>query len=146
MISAAAESNWPQWRGPEQDGQFTGPAWPEKVDSYHPQRTGRVELGPSYSGPIVEGDRLFTTGSKDKKFEVVTAFDRKMGKELWRAQWVGVMTMPFFAKSNGGWIRAMPHFGFVCSPLVDGEFVCVQAGANFVKLNKRTNTTSSVKQ
>ena len=152
---------------------------PEKLDTNHLQRTWRVELGPSYSGPIVSGDRVFTTESKDKKFEVVTAFDRQTGKELWRAQWEGAMTVPFFAKSNGDWIRATPacdgeslflagmrdllvcldaqtgkerwrfdfvkkleapapDFGFVCSPLVDGEFVYVQAGASFVKLNKRT--------
>ena len=176
--SLAAESAWPQWRGPTRDGQFTGPKWPEKLDTNHLQRTWRVELGPSYSGPIVAGDRVFTTESKDKKFEVVTAFDRKTGKELWRAQWEGAMTVPFFAKSNGDWIRATPacdgeslfvagmrdllvcldaqtgkerwrfdfvkklqaaapDFGFVCSPLVEGEFVYVQAGASFVKLNKR---------
>lgn len=175
----AANSAWPQWRGPNRDGQFTGPAWPEKLDTNHLHRTWRVELGPSYSGPIVSGDRVFTTESKDKKFEVVTAFDRKTGKELWRAQWEGAMTVPFFAKANGDWIRATPagdgeslfvagmrdllvcldaqtgkerwrfdfvkkmeapapDFGFVCSPLVEGEFVYVQAGASFVKLNKRT--------
>ena len=32
----------------------------------------------------------------------------------------------------------MPDFGFVCSPLVDGDAVYVQAGAGLVKLNKRT--------
>lgn len=177
--TVAAESNWPQWRGPTRDGKFTDPAWPEKLDTNHLQRTWRVELGPSYSGPIVAGDRVFTTESKDKKFEVVRAFDQKTGTELWKAEWEGSMSVPFFAKSNGDWIRAtpacdgeslfvagmrdvlvcldvqtgkerwrydfvkkleapMPEFGFVCSPLVDGNFVYVQAGASFVKLNKRT--------
>jgi outer membrane protein assembly factor BamB len=177
--AAAGESNWPQWRGPNRDGQFNGPKWPENLDTNHLQRMWHVELGPSYSGPILSGDRVFTTESKDKKFEVVTAFDRKTGKELWRAPWEGAMTVPFFAKSNGDWIRAtpacdgeslfvagmrdvlvcldaqtgkerwrfdfvkeleapLPDFGFVCSPLVDGEFLYVQAGASFVKLNKRT--------
>ena len=177
--AASAESNWTQWRGPNRDGHFTGPAWPEKLDTNHLQRIWRVELGPSYSGPIVADDRVFTTESKDKKFEVVTAFDRNTGKELWRAQWEGAMTVPFFAKSNGDWIRSTPacdgeslfvagmrdllvcldaqsgkerwrfdfvkkleapapDFGFVCSPLVEGEFVYVQAGASFVKINKRT--------
>ena len=104
----ALDSAWPQWRGPTRNGQFTGPAWPEKLDTNHLQSTWRVEMGPSYSGPIVSGDRVFTTESKDKKFEIVTAFDRKTGKELWRAQWEGAMTVPFFAKSNGDWIRATP--------------------------------------
>ena len=105
---ASAQSNWLQWRGTNRDGQFQGPAWPEKLDTNHLQRTWGVELGPSYSGPIVSGERVFTTETKDKKFEVVTAFDRKTGKELWRAQWEGAMTVPFFAKANGDWIRATP--------------------------------------
>ena len=172
-------SDWPQWRGPTRDGQFTGAAWPDQLGTNHLQRIWRVDLRPSYSGPIVVGDRVFTTETKDKKFEVVTAFDRETGQELWRAQWEGAMSVPFFAKSNGDWIRATPacdgeslfvagmrdvlvcldvptgkerwrcdfvkqldapapDFGFVCSPLVDGDHVYVQAGASFVKLNKRT--------
>ena len=176
LVQAA---DWPQWRGPQRDGQFTGPAWPQKLDTNHLHQVWRAELGPSYSGPIVSGDRVFTTETKDKKFEVMTAFDRKTGKEVWRAQWEGAMSVPFFAKSNGDWIRAtpacdgesvfvagmrdvlvcleaqtgkerwrldfvkkleapLPDFGFVCSPLVDGDAVYVQAGASFVKVNKRT--------
>ena len=106
--TTAAESDWPQWRGPTRDGQFTGPTWPEKLDTNQLRPLWRVELGPSYSGPIVVGDRVFTTESKDKKFEVVTAFDRQTGKLLWRTQWEGAMTVPFFAKSNGDWIRSTP--------------------------------------
>ena len=177
--ATAADSTWPQWRGPQRDGQFTGPTWPKKLDTNHLQQIWRVELGPSYSGPIVAGDRVFTTETKDKKFEVVTAFDRNSGKHLWSTKWEGALSVPFFAKSNGDWIRAtpacdgeslfvagmrdvlvcldaqtgkerwrfdfveklnapVPSFGFVCSPLVDGDAVYVQAGASVVKLNKRT--------
>ena len=59
--TTAAESDWPQWRGPTRDGQFTGPTWPEKLDTNQLRPLWRVELGPSYSGTIVVGDRVFTT-------------------------------------------------------------------------------------
>ena len=179
-LSATAEpSTWPQWRGPDRDGQVRGPAWPEKLDTNHLRQVWRVELGPSYSGPIVGADRVFTTESKDKRFEVVTALERSTGKELWRAQWEGAMSVPFFSKSNGDWVRStpaldgdrlyvagmrevlvcldardgkevwrkdfvkelgtpLPDFGFVCSPLIDGDAVYVQAAAAFVRLNKHT--------
>lgn len=178
MVSSPA-SDWPQWRGPQRDGQVTGGAWPDQLGTNQLQEAWRAELGPSYSGPIVVGDRVFTTETKDKKFELVTAFDRKSGKQLWQANWEGALSVPFFAKSNGDWIRAtpacdgerlfvagmrdvlvcldvrtgaelwrvdfvkeleapVPDFGFVCSPLVDGDAVFVQAGASVVKLNKRT--------
>ncbi|MBM3846287.1 MAG: pyrrolo-quinoline quinone, partial [Verrucomicrobia bacterium] len=176
---ASSESSWPQWRGPDRDGRFAGPTWPAKLDTNHLHKVWQVELGPSYSGPVVAGDRVFTTETKDKKFEVVTCFDRRTGKQMWRTQWEGAMSVPFFARSNGDWIRATPacdaeslyvagmrdvlvcldlqtgaerwrfdfvkqmeapspDFGFVCSPLVDADSVYVQAGASFVKLNKRT--------
>jgi len=179
-LSATAEpSTWPQWRGPTRDGQSSSPLWPDKLDTNHLREVWRVELGPSYSGPIVGADRVFTTESKDKKFEVVTALDRSTGQELWRAQWEGSMSVPFFAKSNGDWIRStpaldgdrlyvagmrdvlvcldardgkevwrkdfvkelktpLPDFGFVCSPLIDGDAVYVQAAAGFVRLHKLT--------
>ena len=104
----AAVPDWPQWRGPQRDGQFTGPEWPDKLDANHLQRLWRIDLGPSYSGPIVSGDRVFSTESKDKKIEVIRAFDRTTGKELWSHSWEGAMTVPFFAKSNGDWIRSTP--------------------------------------
>jgi outer membrane protein assembly factor BamB len=175
----ALAGDWPQWRGPQRDGQFTGPTWPDKLDANHLQQLWRVELGPSYSGPIVVGERVFTTETKNKKLEVVIALDRHTGKQLWRAQWEGAMSVPFFARANGDWIRStpacdgesvfvagmrdvlvcldaatgmerwrldfvkqlnapLPDFGFVCSPLADGDAVYVQAGASFVKINKRT--------
>ncbi len=181
LLTAAqlSASDWSQWRGPTRDGRVTGPTWPDKLDTNHLRQVWRVELGPSYSGPIVGGDRVFTTESKDKRFEIVRAFDRKTGRELWKHEWEGAMSVPFFAKSNGDWIRAtpaldgdrlyvagmrdvlvcldardgkeiwrkdfvtdlgapLPDFGFVSSPLVDGDAVYVQAGASFVKLKKLT--------
>jgi outer membrane protein assembly factor BamB len=138
-----------------------------------------VELEPSYSGPIVSGSAVFVTGTEGKKTEVVAALDRKSGKELWRVQWTGSLTVPFFAASNGSWIRATPAFdgetlfvagmrdvlvaldartgkerwrvdfvkefgspppafGCVSSPLLDGDNLYVQAGASFVKLDRKT--------
>ena len=107
-VALVHAADWPQWRGPQRDGQFIGPAWPDKLDADHLLQVWRVELGPSYSGPILSGERVFTTETRDKKLEVVTAFDRKSGKQLWRVEWAGAVSVPFFAKSNGDWIRATP--------------------------------------
>jgi len=119
-------SSWPQWRGPDRDGLVSGPAWPDKLDAKHLREVWRVELGPSYSGPIVGPDRVFTTETKNKNVEVVTAFGRSTGKELWRAQWEGAMSVPFFAKSNGDWVRS--------TPALDGDRLCV-AGMRDVLVN-----------
>lgn len=174
-----AKATWPQWRGPTRDSLLPAQAWPERLDSERLKQTWRVELGPSYSGPIVSEKSVFVTETKDKKQEVVRALDRETGKEQWSASWEGAISVPFFAAANGSWIRAtpaydgerlyvagmkdvlvcldavngkevwridfvkdyaapVPVFGFVSSPLVLGDYVYVQAGASFVKLDKRT--------
>lgn len=108
---AAGPATWPQWRGPTRDGAVSGPAWPDSLTGAALKQVWRVEnLGPSYSGPVVAADRVFTTQTVDKKTEVVTAYDRKTGKELWKASWDGSVTVPFFAAKNGSWIRATPAY------------------------------------
>ncbi len=99
--------NWPQWRGPNRDSILgDGPPWPSSFESL--QKKWHVPLGPGYSGPIVWGERVFVTETVNKELEVVRALDLRSGKEIWRAQWPGSMSVPFFAKSNGDWIRSTP--------------------------------------
>lgn len=170
---------WDQWRGPTRDGQCKGTAWPKRLSDGSLKLLWRVSLDPSYSGPIVSEDTVFTTATKNEHSEVVYALDRKTGTRRWRAEWKGAMTVPFFAASNGSWIRAtpaydgqslfvagmrdllvcldaksgnerwsidfvrkfgspLPAFGFVSSPLVDGDAVYVQAGSAAIKLKKAT--------
>lgn len=101
---------WSQWRGPTRDGHVTGQTWPVDLSEQHLANVWSAPLGPSYSGPIVATDRVFVTETKDKKFEVVRALDRATGEQIWETQWEGSMQVPFFAASNGSWIRATPAF------------------------------------
>jgi outer membrane protein assembly factor BamB len=172
-------SIWNQWRGPRRDGLVSGSTWPKSLSDQVVTRLWRVQLPPSYSGPIVAESAVFVTGTADQQTEVVRAMDRKSGSEIWRAEWPGSIKVPFFAAANGSWIRATPAFdgdsllvagirdvlvslnaktgkeqwrvdfaqefktpspafGFVSSPLLDGEALYVQAGASVVKLHKKT--------
>ncbi len=171
--------DWPQWRGPNRDGVIHEKPWPVSLKEDALKQMWRVELDPSYSGPIVSGGRVFVTETVGKKSERVRALDRETGKELWRREWEGALSVPFFAKSNGDWIRATPacdgerlyvvgmrdvlvcldvksgeerwrcdfpqqlkteapSFGAVCSPLLDGDTLYVQAGNGLCRLDKLT--------
>ena len=176
--TSAMAQDWLQWRGPKRDGTASAePTWPANWSGLH--RKWRVEMDSSYSGPIVVGDTVITTASKDKTYEQAIALNAATGKEKWRVQWEGHQGVPFYAASNGDWIRATPAsdgtnvyvagmrdvlvalnvatgkelwrvdfvksleakppaFGFVCSPLLDGDFIYVQAGGAFCKLAKAT--------
>jgi len=100
IVSPKNPNVWPQWRGPSRDGQWIGPAWPDRLTTYSLKLLWRVPLGPSYSGPIVTEDLVFTTETKNKQSEVVYALDRKTGKERWRAEWKGAMTVPYSLNSG----------------------------------------------
>jgi outer membrane protein assembly factor BamB len=116
-LFADEPDTWRQWRGPSRDGQVQGPTWPRKLDETTLKQVWHVDLGPGYPGPIVSNDLVFVAETKDKENEVVRALDRKTGKEVWQTQWKGSMTVPFFAKSNGDWIRSTPAY--------DGEYLFV---------------------
>ncbi len=115
---ARAEAPWGQWRGPNRDGFVDGPTpWPDGLAADRLEKAWRVDLGPGYSGPVIAGRAVIVTETRDKKTEHVRAIDRQTGAELWQASWDGAMSVPFFAASNGSWIRG--------TPCVDGDRVYV---------------------
>ena len=109
--SAADRAEWIQWRGADRRCEVAhGTKWPETLDDASLVELYRIPLEPGYSGPIVAQDRVFITETVNKEKEVVRALDRDTGKELWNAEWPGAMSVPFFAASNGSWIRATPIY------------------------------------
>jgi len=179
LVRADDEPSWPQWRGPERNGHVSSGTWPGSLQESHLIRRWRVEVPPSYSGPIVSSGKVFVTFTRDKAFEGVRALDRRSGKEVWKAEWKGGMTVAGLGTSMGSWIRAtpaldgqrlfvaampdllvcldprsgaerwradfharygtpLPELGFVCSPLVVKDGVCVQTADSFVKVDKQT--------
>jgi outer membrane protein assembly factor BamB len=130
-LKAQDSTVWNQWRGPNRDGLVPGDDWPDSLSEKVLTQSWRVELPPSYSGPIVSETTVFVTGTEDRKSEVVFALDRKTAEKLWKVQWPGAMSVPFFAASNGSWIRSTPAF--------DGESLFVAGMRDvLVSLNAET--------
>jgi len=78
------------------------------------------------STPAYDGQSVYVAGMRD----VLVCLDAETGKERWRVDFVEQFQTP------------LPAFGFVCSPLVAGEHVYVQAAAGFCKLDKRSGWIS----
>lgn len=106
----AADVPWPQWRGPQRNGTVATAAWPDTVNEQRLVLQWRVPLAPGYSGPIVASDRVFVLETVDRSSERALALDREDGHELWQTSWPGSISVPFFAKANGDWIRSTPAF------------------------------------
>jgi len=136
---------WPQWRGPDRDGTYNGAAWPDSLSKGRLKLSWKKELDAGYSSPIVSRDKVFTVETLDKKQEVVRAFDRTTGKEIWKSHWDGAMSVPFFARANGSWVRCTPALDenrlfvggmrdiLVC---LDAETGDINWKVDFVKRNK----------
>ncbi len=175
-----SSENWPGWRGPGRTGGVDSQSWPSSFSGL--QKVWSLELGKSYSGPIVFDNRVYTTETIDRRDESLIALNATTGEQIWKRQWPGAMTVPFFAKANGDWIRstptsdgerivvagmrdvvkcfacengdllwqrdfnsesngALPSFGLVCSPLIEGDAVYIQAGGGVQKLSLETGAT-----
>ncbi len=106
-VTRDGPSDWTQWRGPNRDSRLDA-EWPATLTEANLKLLWSKPFGPSYSGPIISGDTLFVTETRDKKEEVVTALDVQSGEPKWTAQWPGSMRVPFFAARNGSWIRSTP--------------------------------------
>ncbi len=74
------------------------------------------------STPAWDGTHLYVAGMRD----VLVCLEGKTGEVVWRVDFKERYKTP------------LPAFGYVSSPLVVGDHVYVQAGASFVKLDKRT--------
>ena len=104
----APKETWQRWRGPLRTGESPGVSFPDKLEPL--EQIWRVSLDKGYSGPVVAEDRVFTVETANLDTEVIRALDRATGKELWRAEWKGRISVPFYAKKSGDWVRSTPLF------------------------------------
>lgn len=75
--------------------------------------------------PAFDDGRLYVAGIKD----VLVCLDAETGDTVWKRDF------PNETES------AVPTFGYVSSPLIEGDFLFVQAGGGLQKLDKKTGKT-----
>jgi outer membrane protein assembly factor BamB len=82
VLTYSAVAEWPQWRGPQRDGQVAGmklpAAWPEQL-----QQRWQVEVGLGHSSPVVADGKIyvFTRRGDDESLACLNLAD---GKQLWQ--------------------------------------------------------------
>ena len=77
---------WPRWRGPSGQGVVEEPGYPDRWSDTANVLWKRPVPGRGHSSPIVWGDRIFLTTSRDRGQRVsVLSFRRSDGALLWQA-------------------------------------------------------------
>ncbi len=113
--ATASATEWPQWRGPDRDGHAPGSPWSSTLENI--EMKWRIPLGKGYPGPLIADDRVFVVETVDDETVGVRALTRTTGAQLWSTRWSGEGSVPFFARSNGDWVRSTPAW--------DGEVLYV---------------------
>ncbi len=117
----ASAADWPNWRGPHQDGTTDETDLPLKWDAASSNVKWKVRLPErGNSTPIIWGDKLFLTQALEKEDKrLLLCLDKKSGKELWRKE-VVQETKELTHATN-------PYAS--ASPVTDGTCVIVAFGS-----------------
>ena len=119
-LPLAAESDWPQWRGPNFDGTSDETGLP--ITFGHDQNVvWRIEMeGRSGSTPIIIGDRMFLTVALEEDLEA-WSLDAATGEIHWKR------------KLGGGNYFKRKHNMSSPSPVSDGKTVWTMTGTGVLK-------------
>jgi outer membrane protein assembly factor BamB len=85
LTSFAGAENWPNWRGPNQDGSSSETSLPSKFSPQEGVKWAADLPGIAASVPVIWGDNIFITSPivAEKKL-VGLCYDKQSGKEKWR--------------------------------------------------------------
>ena len=115
-LHASGTDAWDRFRGPNGLGTVDSKALPTKIGPDE-KTVWTISTPPGQSSPVLDAERLYLTGHEGDSL-LTLAFDRKSGKELWRAQ----APRPRLEKLDN---RNGPAGA---SPVTDGEIVVVFFG------------------
>jgi outer membrane protein assembly factor BamB len=106
LANSCAAADWPQWRGPDRDGQAQGIAAPE---SWPPnlRRVWQVEIGQGHASPVVVGGRVFTFARQGDR-EVVACRRLDDGQEVWSAAYDAPYEVNGVARDHGAGPKSTP--------------------------------------
>lgn len=114
--SLGLATDWPLWRGPNQNGMTEESGWNPAALNQGIKILWSVELGKGHSSTSIQGDRLYTMGNVDNH-DVVYCLNTKDGKEVWTFKYPckpgnydGPRATPVL---DGTWVYTMSRNGLV---------------------------------
>ncbi len=83
VASAARGADWPNWRGPTDDGISTETGWSTPLSAEGPKRLWKASVGLGISSIAVRQGRAYTMGHEADR-DTVFCLDAVSGRILWR--------------------------------------------------------------
>ena len=126
--AGAAANDWPSWRGPKRDGHSPDKGLLKKWPADGPKLVWTFkDCGRGYSSPSVVGNRLYFTGSRKGKAEII-CIDAGSGEEEWSAP-IGSDPEKGYNTGWGAGTRGAPTVddGLVYAINANGDLLCVTA-------------------
>lgn len=106
LTSINAQSDWPQWRGPNRDGNVTSAAvpstWPKAL-----KEEWKVTVGVGHSSPVVANGKIYVFARQTDE-EVLLSLDALTGKEIWRSSEPIAYEMHEAARGHGKGPKSTP--------------------------------------
>ena len=135
-----ADSDWPQWRGPERDGTSKETGLLKQWPAGGPKLLWQVnDIGDGYSTPVVVGSRIYVMSNRGMDNEFVQALSIQDGKVIWttRIGNVGPNGEPQFPKA-----RSTPTVdgNFLYALGSDGDLACLEVKTGKVRWTKNIRT------
>ena len=113
-LMETSDSDWPQWRGPERNGNSHETGLLKQWPAAGPKLLWQVnDIGDGYSTPVVVGSRIYVMSNRGMENEFVQALSTKDGKVIWTTR-VGNVGLPD---------QEPPYAKARSTPTVDGNFI-----------------------
>lgn len=132
-----ADSDWPQWRGPERNGTTNETGLLKQWPAGGPKLLWQVnDIGDGYSTPVVVGSRIYVMSNRGMDNEYVQALSAQDGKVIWTTR-VGNVGNP---NQNPPYPKARStptvdgNFMYVLGS--DGDLACVEAKSGKIRWSK----------
>lgn len=123
---AAAEHDWPQWRGPTRDGISKETGLRTDWAAREPKVLWRASVGLGFSTVSVANERVYTLGHIDGK-EIIFCLDAGSGQEKWKHAYPCSKIARFYEGGSSSTPTIDGDRVYVLGK--EGQFFCLDAGS-----------------
>lgn len=106
LCGTAAAQDWPQWRGPNRDGNVSDASvpstWPKAL-----KEEWKVTVGVGHASPVVANGKIYVFARQGEE-EVLLSLDAVTGKEIWRSSQPIAYEMHEAATGHGKGAKSTP--------------------------------------